>query len=333
MRIAGVDHHVFHPGKDKIGPFGLLVVKHVGELVEMGEGQVAALLKRLSKGDNMVLSVFERRQGRILRHHRRASHQGVMHLEDFLDVPGVGMEVADPPARHPIGFGEGENPHNTLPDIGDLSRTEIGFRRVDKILIGLINNQKEIMPFGQRNQGARFRFREDRPGRIVRVAVQNRSRVWRQTGLKRFFVKGKILLLAERSEARGTAGDANDLLVGGIAGRGQNDLIPRAGEGQQRCGNGLNRTAGNNNLPVRVVVHGLLQQRLGNALAQLGQARGQRVGGALTLGDFLLDKGFDRFGRIKAGDALGQRDHVRHPTGRQFHRLDGRQFNAGRARK
>ena len=184
----------------------------------MGERQVAALLKRLPKGGDMFLSVFERRQGSILRYNRRTGHQGVVHLENFLDVPGIGMEVADPPARHPIGFGEGKNPHNVLPDISDLSRTEIRFWRVDKILIGLINNQKEIMPFGQRNQGARFRFREDRPGWIVGVAVQDRSRVWRQAGLERLFIKGKILFLAERGEARGTAGDADDLLVGGIAG-------------------------------------------------------------------------------------------------------------------
>ena len=236
----------------------------------MGECQVAALLKRLPKGRNMFVSVFECRQGGILRHNRCAGHQGVVHFENFSDIPRVGMEIADPPARHPIGFGEGEDPHNALADISDLSRAEICFWRINKILIGFINNQKDIMPFGQRNQGARFRFREDRPGWIVRVAVQDRPRVWRQTGLKRFFVKGKILLLVERGEARGTAGDADNLLVGGIAGRGKNDLIPWAGEGQQRCGNGLNRTAGNNNLLVRVVVHAFLQQRLGNALAQLG---------------------------------------------------------------
>ena len=44
-----------------------------------------------------------------------------------------------------------------VPDIGDLSRAEIGFWCIHKILICLINNKKEIMPFGQRNQGARFR--------------------------------------------------------------------------------------------------------------------------------------------------------------------------------
>ena len=46
MRVAGVDNHVFHPGKDKVGTFGFLVVKHMGELIEMREYQVAALLKR-----------------------------------------------------------------------------------------------------------------------------------------------------------------------------------------------------------------------------------------------------------------------------------------------
>ena len=29
VRIAGVDNYVFDPGKDKIGPFGFLVVKHM----------------------------------------------------------------------------------------------------------------------------------------------------------------------------------------------------------------------------------------------------------------------------------------------------------------
>ena len=183
------------------------------------------------------------------------------------------------------------------------------------------------MALGQLDEGKRLGLGEDGTGRVVGITVEDGAAAGRETVLKGVKVKGEVVFFAQRGEARRAASHTHHLLVRRIAGRGENHLVARLREREQRSRNAFNGPAGNDDLAVGIIVHALAQQRLGDQLAQLRQARGQRILGARALGNLLLHESLDRLRGIKAGDPLSEGDHAGDAARRQLHFLDRREFH------
>ena len=299
----------------------------MGQLVQVLQHQVAPSPIGPLKLLHRLLPEGQGRHRGVLRDDRRAGDQGVVHLEDFRHHIARGMEVAHPPAGHGVRLGQGENPHHPLPASLHLGRAEIGLARVDEVFVNLVGDDHQVVLLRQFHHSQRLRPRIDRAGGIVGIAVEDGGRAGVDLFRDGLHVQVEIALLVQRDEARFAARQPDRLLIGGVAGRGQDHLLAPLGGRDQGRGNRLDGACRDQDLPVRVVAHPLGQQRFGHQLAQFGQPVRKRVLGGQPLVQLFLHVLLDHLGGVKAGNALGQGDRPRHPGRRQFHLLDRRKLN------
>src|SRR5438552_10232697 len=99
-RVTRQRDGIFDTRKHEVGGVRLLVIEDVREAVEVAERQVSPFEKLATEALDRLVAELERGDRRVLRHHGRAGHQRVVHLENLGDVSPIRMQKPDAPAGH-----------------------------------------------------------------------------------------------------------------------------------------------------------------------------------------------------------------------------------------
>ena len=177
------------------------------------------------------------------------------------------MQKPDAPAGHAVGLREREYAYDARARLGDARRREQLRVVVEKILVHLVADDEQIVTVGDLDQALDLRPRIDGARRVVGVREQHGDGLARDRALESAQVESKVLFLDERHETGSTAGDANRLHVRGIARRRDQDLAARLHGSEERRRDRLDRSAGDDDLGLRIVLHAAFGDRLGDRFA------------------------------------------------------------------
>src|SRR5438552_5125113 len=201
---------------------------------------------------NLVLSVLERLERRILTRGRHAHHRVLMNFHHLLDHLCGCARVSDTPAGHGIGLRESSEVDRALPHAGQLDDRAVLYA-VDEAVVDLVGVDEEVVLFGELCQTLQVVLGQDRARRVVRETEQDRTRARRYSALDVLGPQTEGVLLLGRHRHRDTAGEHDPRDVGHIRRIGNDHLIAVVERRAQREVDRLRNADGDEDLALGVV--------------------------------------------------------------------------------
>ena len=256
---------------------------------------------------------------------RRTDDGRVVHLEHLLFQRLGQHHVADPPAGHGVGLGEGEKVGDVVAELGDRREVEVVPRvLVAEVVIGIVEQDEHAALARDLADPPKLRLAEDRTGRVRRRDQDDRLGPLADQPRQEIEVELPAPRLVEGPEDRRAAAKADLLEMGGEAGVGYDDLVARVDQHVEQGVEALHVARRHHHLTVRIGRGaGGAPVRLGGSLAQRRQTVGQRVFSEVRIAvQEPLNGAADRLGRLERRQTPGQRGYVLHPGRPHGHLLD-----------
>ncbi len=226
------------------------------------------------------------------------------------------------PADLPAGEGErlavAGDRDRPLGHAGQGGQGDVGAPVVDEVLVDLVGDGEEIPLDADPGDGLELLAAEDPAGRVVRGVEQDQPGLRGDGGGQGVGVEGEVGgPQGDDPPLRAGHGDRGG--VGVVVGLHHDDLVARLAQPEDRSGDGLGRSHGDDDLGVGVVDEAVAAELvLGHRLAEDGQARAGRVlvlpapdGGHRRLGDLRrpVDVG-EALAEVDRPGAGGQERHL-----------------------
>ena len=257
-----------------------------------------------------------------------ADDVGVLDLEQGLHEPGRKGHVADPPAREPVGLAQGPELDGVRLAPRGRARREVPRPVVHEVLVGLVVQVVEAALRAEGVHRPEVRLRVGGPARVVGRGGGHRAGAGADGGRDRRQVE--LVVGAAGHDPGGRPGHPDRHLVVEEVGPGEDDLVARIGDRDERVQEAHVRARGHHDLPsgeIDPVLAGELPgdggAELGDPLVRLVEVVGGRLAepgdpvrdpGRRAVADHPLAEGY------RAGMAAVEVHHDRDDRG-----LDGRE--------
>ena len=226
---------------------------------------------------------------------------GLVRPDDDPDQVHRGGDIADAPAAHGIGLGEGLHRHGALPHARQGGDGDVPVSVVQDLLIGLVRQHQQIVAAAEPGQLLQVLPVHHGAGGVAGGAQDQQPGLVRNGLFRRVQIEAIAVLLVQGHIHGLRLGDLGKAGIGDVAGVGNEHLVSGLQQGKQGGRHSLLAAAGDHDLLGRVhlqAVHGL--QLPGDGPAQLYVAIVGGVGRhALVQGG--LGRFLDVVRRVKIG--------------------------------
>ena len=105
-------------------------------------------MEDVPEGDGALLWSGHGRQGGVLADRRGADGSAVVDLEEMVDDPLRGIDIADPPTGHGVFLGQGKGGEDPVLELGQAGQAEGWAAVVNQEIVGFVGDDGQVVIHG-----------------------------------------------------------------------------------------------------------------------------------------------------------------------------------------